>query len=185
MKKNYAIFIVPLAGILVFAGLYWNHASEYEARLEAADQKRQEERQEKLRLETIAKKHAIEEAIAAQDRRKKEKAERDTREAKEKEDRELALQLRTKTREDARKLQDQVRRLQKEIDENKKEIAKVQEERKRVVDEQNFLKDYVKQAEANTQRLSNVLERIAAADKAAEDAARAAAAAAKAATSKK
>jgi hypothetical protein len=49
------------------------------------------------------------------------------------------------------------------------------------VDEQKFLKEYVKKAQANTQSLATVLERIDAADKAAEAAARAAEAAAKAA----
>ena len=63
----------------------------------------------------------------------------------------------------------------------KKELTEVQAEKKRVAEEQAFQKEYVAKAEANAKNVAGVLERIAAADKAAEDAVKAAEAAAKAA----
>lgn len=184
MKKNYVYFIAPLAGLMVFAGVYWNYSSEYKARLERSEKARIEAKNEKIRQENLAKAEAVKSALEAQEKRKKEKKEREEREAKEKELRELALQAKTKAREDARKFQEQVNRLQKDVNATKKEIELIEADKKRSVDEQAFLREYVKKAENNTQTLSMVLERIAAADKAAEDAAKAAAAAAAAAAKK-
>lgn len=181
MKKNYIYFIAPLAGLVIFAGFYWKHSEEYSARLANAEKARIEQRNEKIRQENLAKAEAVKAALEAQERRKKEKAEREEREAKEKADRELAMQARTKAREDARKFQEQVNRLKKDVDALKKDLAEIEADKKRSLDEQAFLKEYVKKAESNTQSLAMVLERIAAADKAAEDAAKAAAAAAAAA----
>ncbi|MDO8545068.1 MAG: hypothetical protein Q7S40_31895 [Opitutaceae bacterium] len=181
MKKNYVYVIAPVAGLVLFAAVYWKYASGYEEKLVAADKARIEQKNEKIRQENLAKAGAVRAALEAQDKRKKEKRAREERDAKEKEQRELAQQARVKAREDARKFQDQVKRLSKEVEENKKELAKIEEDKKRSVDEQKFQREFVKKAEANTQSLSGVLERIAAADKAAEDAARAAAAAAVAA----
>ncbi len=184
MKKNYVYFIAPVAGLAIFAGIYWNYAADYQVRQENQEKARIEAKNEKIRQENIAKSEAVKAAIEAQDKRKKEKKAREERDAKEKEQRELAMQARTKAKEDVRKYQEQVRRLQKEVEENKKELAKIEEDKKRSVDEQGFLREFVKKAEGNTQNLSGVLERIAAADKAAEDAAKAAAAAAAAAAKK-
>jgi hypothetical protein len=181
MKKNQIYFIAPLAGLVIFAGFYWNYSSEYEARLARIETQRVEAKNEKIRQENLAKVEAIKAALEAQEKRKAERKAREEREAREKEARKLAMQARVKAREDARKFQEQVRRLQKEVEEAKKEITKIEEDKKRSVDEQGFLRDFVKKAEGNTQSLSMVLERIDAADKAAkaaEDAARAAAAAA-------
>ena len=64
---------------------------------------------------------------------------------------------------------------------NKAEIAKIKDDQKRSLDEQAFLREYVKRAQGNAQNLTTVLEKIDAADKAFEAAAKAAAEAAKAA----
>lgn len=185
MKKSYVYFLAPLVGVAIFAGVYAQYASGHQARLDAADKKLADAKAEKVKQENIAKKVAVDAALKQQEERKKAKADKEAREAKEREDRELAVAARNKAREESRKFQDNVKRLQKELEETKKDIAKIGDDKKRSADEQQFLKEYVKKAQANTQSLSIVLERIDAADKAAEAAAKAAAEAAKAAAQKK
>lgn len=185
MKKKYTYVIPPLVGLVIFSGIYWNYSAGYQAKLEAGKKAQIEARNERIRQENLAKKEAVEAAIAAQEKRKQEKREREERDARDKEQRELAMQARVKAREDARRAQDQVNRLKKEIADTRKEIARIEDDRKRLLDEQSFQNQYVKQAESNTQSLSTVLQRIAAADKAIDDAAKAAAAAAAAAAKKK
>jgi colicin import membrane protein len=65
---------------------------------------------------------------------------------------------------DQQKLAQQVERLEKDVKVEKEAIAKIEEERKRAVEEENFLKTYVKQAEANTKSLAEVIDKITAAD---------------------
>ena len=79
-----------------------------------------------------------------------------------------------------------MKRNRERVDILKKDLAVVQEdikklegERKRNVDEQAFLKTYVKQAEANARYYYDLLDKISAAEAAALEAAKAAAAAKK------
>lgn len=182
MKKSYVYFLVPLVALIVFFfGFYWNAHKDFEAREEAKIRKVKDEKEAKLLKEAKDREVAVKAAIEMQEKRKKEKQERDAKDARDKEEREKARLAREKAARDADKFQATVTRLKKEIEVEKKEITEVQADRKRTVDEQNFLKEYVKKAEANARNLTGVLERIDAADKAAEAAARAAEAASKAA----
>jgi colicin import membrane protein len=138
-----------------------------------------------LEKEAKDRERAVQEAVALQEKRRAEKKARDEREAVAKEDRDKARQARDKAGKDSDKLEAQIRRIQKEIDQEKTGLTEAKAERKRHGDEETFLKEYVKKAETNVNNLKGVLERIAAADKAAADAARAAAAAAAAAAAKK
>lgn len=179
MKKSYVYFAIPLLFLAVFFfGFYWNAHKDFAAREEAKEKAIRDNKQAKLEKEAKDRKAAVEAAIELQEKRRKEKKERDVREAIAKEDREKARQAREKAARDADKLEQQVGRLKKEIDVEKNELKEVQADKKRTADEHVFLKEYVKKAEANAKSLTGVLERIAAADKAAEDARRAAAAAA-------
>ena len=92
----------------------------------------------------------------------------------EREDRDNALQARNKAANESDRFKRQTERLAKEILAAKEEIAKIEEDKRRSLDEQTFLKDFVKRVEANAKGLTEVLERIAAADLAAEAAAKAA-----------
>jgi len=185
MKKSYVYFVIPLLTLVVFFfGFYWNAHKDYEARGQAKIEKAKAEKEQKLLKEAKDREIAVKSAIEMQEKRKKEKQERDIRDAREKEEREKSRQAREKSARDADKAEATVKRLQKEIEVAKKEIVEAQAEKKRVMDEQNFLKEYVKKAEANTRSLTGVLERIEAADRAAEAARKAAEAAAKAATKK-
>lgn len=166
MKKSYLYFIIPLVLTAIFAVYYWQYASGYEARLAKIDQQKKEERQKKLDDEARARDKAIKDALALAEKRKAEKKAKEELEAKEAAARELAIQERNKAQQDARKYADQVKRLQKDVQDNKDEIAKIEEDKKQLVEEQGFLRDYVKQAEVNVQSLQGVLEKIDAADKA-------------------
>ncbi len=185
MKKSYVYFAAPLIALLVFFfGFYWNAHKNYEQREADKIKAVQDEKRAKLEKEAKDREVAVKAALELQDKRRAEKKARDERETKDKETREQARQAREKASRDADKLEQQVRRVQKEIEAEKKDLIVIQAERKQTVDEQNFLKEYVKKAETNQKSLQGVLERIDAANKAAEDAARAAAAAAAAAAKK-
>jgi colicin import membrane protein len=185
MKKSYVYFVAPLVALVIFFfGFYWNAHKDYEKREAAKVKAVRDARQKKLEKEAEDRAKAVQAAVELQEKRRGERKAREEKDAREKEDREKARQAREKAARDADKFEAQVRRLQKEIEAEKKDLEEVKAERKRVADEETFLKEYVKKAEANAKGLTGVLERIAAADKAAEDAARAAAAAAAAAAKK-
>jgi serine phosphatase RsbU (regulator of sigma subunit) len=178
MKKAYVYFLVPLVGLALFGGLYWQFSSGYEKRLEEKAAVAKKNVEDKLLKEAHDREKAVNDALAAQTKRKAEKAAKEAQKAKEDEEREAATQVYRKTVTEADKLEVQVKRLTKELDDTKAEIAKIEEDKRRFVADAAFLKEYVKKAEANRASLTTVLEKIAAADKAAEDAAKAAAAAA-------
>jgi hypothetical protein len=185
MKKSYVYFIVPFVSMLIFFfGFYRNAHKDFKKR--AVDKVRieREAKDAKLRKEFQDREVAVKAAIELQEKRKVEKKLRDEKDARDKEARENARQAREKAARDADKFEATAKRLQKEIEVEKKEIVEVQAQRQRTVDEQAFLREYVKKAEDNSRNLAGVLERIDAADKAAEAAARAAAAAATAAAKK-
>lgn len=177
MNKVY--IIIPLVALAVFYGFYHNFAKGYEAKIVAAKQKEEEIKKEKARQEVLNREKAIQAAVEAQAKRK---AEREAREKLEEEKR-LARQAAEDKRErafsDRNKLTDQSRRLKKDLEEVQEELKKIELQKKTLIDEQAFLKDYVKQAEANVKYYYDLLEKIAQAEKARADAAAAAAAAAK------
>lgn len=179
MKKTYVYFLVPIIGVIVFGAYYWNFSSGYEAELAKKAAIVRKHKDEKLIKEQKDREQAIKEAVASQERRKAEKAAKEAKDQADAEQRQLAIEARDKANRDQAKLDQQVQRLQKEIKIEQDAIAKIEEDRKRAVEEQAFLKEYVKQAQTNTKSLSEVLDKITAAD-----AARAAADALAAAKSK-
>lgn len=179
MKKTYVYFLVPLIGLIAFGALYWNFSSEYDAREAAKKAAIRQARDEKLAQEAKDREIAIKDALASQERRKIEKAAKEAKEKADAEARQLAIEARDRANREQMKLAQQIERLEKDIKAEKDAIAKIDADRKLAVDEQNFLKDYVKQAEANTKSLTEVLDKITAADKARAEAEAAAAKAAK------
>jgi chromosome segregation ATPase len=177
MNKVY--IIVPLIALAVFGGFYMNFSKGYAAKIEAVQAKEVEEKKLKAKLEVENREKAIQAAIEAQAKRKLE------REAKEKldEDKRTARQTAEDKRErafsDRNKLADQKRRLEKDLLEVKEEVEKIEKQRKTYVDEQAFLKNYIKQAEANVKSYYDLLDKITLAEKARAEAAAIAAAAAK------
>lgn len=164
MKKTHVYFLLPLIGLIAFGAVYWNFSEGYEAEQAKKAAIIREEKQEKLRLEAKNREQAIQEALAAQERRRAEKAAKEAKEKADAEARQLAIEARDKANRDQQKLAQQVERLQKDIKVEEAAIADIQEANKRAVEEQNFLKDYVRQAETNVRSLTEVLDKIAAAD---------------------
>jgi colicin import membrane protein len=172
MKKTYVYFLVPILGLVAFAAVYWNFNRTYEAKL--ADRQRviREQKEEKLRLEAKSREKAIQDALAAQEKRKAEKAAKEAKDQKDQEERQAAIEASRKADRDQQKLSLQVKSLQEQIKTEKDAIAKIQEEQKLAIEEQAFLKNYVKQAQSNQKSLNEVIDKIVAADaaKAAADA---------------
>ena len=177
MNKVY--IIVPLVFLAIFGGFYAQFTKGYKAKIAAVQAKAEADKKEKARIEVENREKAIQAAIEAQAKRKTE------REAKEKleEDKRTARQTAEDQRErafsDYKKFSDQVSRLKKDLVDVQEEVKKIEAEKKTLVDEQAFLKNYVKQAEANVKYYYDLLDKIALAEKARADAAAAAAAAAK------
>jgi hypothetical protein len=173
MKKAY--FLVPLFGVLIFAVVYWNASKGIEAKDLARKHAESDARQKKLQDEVAARQKAYQDAIALADRRRKEKAERDAKAQADVEAREALNTEREKMYREGERLTRQIERQNKDVEAEKEEIAKIEEQKRGFLSEQEFLKSYVRQAETNQKSLEDVLNKIAAAEKAAADAAKAAA----------
>jgi colicin import membrane protein len=165
-KKTLIYFLVPLLGLLGFGAVYWNFNAGYEAKEAAKVAAIKHAKELKLQKEAHDREVAIKDAIAAQDRRKAEKAAKEAKDKADREARQAAVDARDKAYRDQQRLDQQVQRLTKDVTAEKEAIAKLEEDKKRSADEFSFLKEYVKQAESNTKHLTEVIEKIGAADQA-------------------
>jgi len=176
MNKIY--IIVPAILLAIFGGFYVQFDKGFAAKEAATKAKHEAEKKEKARKEVAAREAAIAAAVEATKKRAAERAAKEKIEEEKKNARQAAEDQRTKAFSDSNKFADQVRRLKKDLEDVQAEIKKVEAEKKTLVDEQTFLKNYVKQAEANVKYYYDLLDKIALAEKARADAAAAAAAAA-------
>lgn len=176
MNKLY--IIIPVLGLLAFAAYYSQFNKGHEAKLEAAKLVLENERKAKLQEEIESREKAIQAAIEAQARRKLEREERERVAEQKRVDRQTAEDQRARAFSDRNRLTDQKRRLERELAEVQEEVKKVEAEKKTLQGEQAFLKNYIRQAEANVKYYYDLLDKIAQAEKARADAAAAAAAAA-------
>ncbi|HEY4248005.1 MAG TPA: hypothetical protein VGM64_14235 [Lacunisphaera sp.] len=174
MNKAYLIF--PLIGLLVFGGFYINFDKGYEAKELAIKVKADNEKKAKALQQVADREAAIKAAVEAQAIRKKEREEKERADEAKKLAKQQAEDYRQKTFDDRNKFRDQVARLKRELAEVKETTAKIAEDKKSEVKEEEFLKNYVKLAEANVKYYYTLLDKISAAEKAAADAAAAAAA---------
>jgi hypothetical protein len=178
MKRTYVYFLPPLIGLVIFGAVYWNFSKGYAAREAERIRAEKQRKEDKLRAQAKANEQAIREAVAAQERRKAERLAKEAKDKADKEARAAAVEARDKAYRDQEKFAKQVERLEKEVQAESDAIAKLQADKKKFIEEQAFLRIYVKQAEDNVRSLNQVLDKIIAAD-AARAAADAAAAAAK------
>ncbi|HYC72302.1 MAG TPA: hypothetical protein VEB66_13905 [Opitutaceae bacterium] len=176
MNKIYVI--VPLIGLLLFGGYFWNFNKGYKLK----EQQKREAVEKAVRDKAIEdeknRRIAYDNAIKAQEQRKREKEERDRIEEEKKKQRQDLEDKRERSFNERKKFREQVDRLKKEVAEVDDQIKDVEAEKKSHADEQVFLKNYVKQAESNVKYYYDLLDKIDAAEKA-RAAAEAAAAAAK------
>ncbi len=177
MNKVY--IIVPIILLAVFSGFYISFAKGYEAKIAAQEAKVEADKKEKARQEVLNREKAIQVAIEAQAKRKQEREARERLEEQKRNDRQAAEDRRERAFSDQNRLADQKRRLEKDLAEVNEEVKKVEAEKTNLLAEQEFLKNYVKQAEANVKYYYDLLDKITQAEKARADAAAAAAAAKK------
>ena len=176
---NKAYFIIPLIGVLIFGGFYMNFSRGHEARIAEIKAKSDEVKKGKARQLVIDREKAISAAVEASKLRTEERLRKEMIEEEKKVVRQTAEDKRLSANSDKMKLTDQVRRLKKDLDEVQEEIKKIEQERKTLQDEKAFLATYVKSAESNVKYYYDLLDKIAAAEKARAIEAAAAAAAAK------
>jgi hypothetical protein len=176
MNKVY--FIIPLIGLLIFSGFYYNFTSKYDERIKAEVVRVEQDKKDRAAKDIANREQAIKAAIETQAKRKIEREKKEAIEEAKRVARQEAEDQRLRSYDERNKLRDQVGRLKKDLEEVKAATDKVVEEKKRHIDEEAFLKVYVKQAEANQKYYYDLLDKIAAAEaaKAAADAAAAAAA---------
>lgn len=177
MNKVYILF--PLIALLIFGGFYMSFDKSYAAKQTAIRAKADLEKKDKAQRQVVERETAIKAAVEASAVRAEERKKKEAADEAKKVARQQAEDQRQRSYDDRNKFRDQVVRLKKDLAEVKDVIAKINEEKKRHTDEEAFLKTYVKQAESNVKYYYDLLDKIAAAEKAVADAAAAAAAAAK------
>ena len=164
---NKAYVIGPLIGLLVFGAFYWNFLRGYEARQQKEEVRLMTEKKARIEKELASRQKAIQDAIAAAERRK---VEREAKEKKAEEDRlarQALLDRRLRAYDDVyKRLRPQLDRLKNDAESIKSEIGQLDLQRKQYVDEETFLRTYTKKAQGNVKTYTDELEKIAAAEKA-------------------
>ncbi|MDR1009891.1 MAG: hypothetical protein LBM04_01955 [Opitutaceae bacterium] len=155
--KSY--IILPLAALIAFGAAYWNFERKHEARAAEVREQARIERENKLKAEADARNKGIEEALRLQARRKQEREERDARDKLQKETLQSAIDARDKIHRDVEKNARQIDRLKKEIAAEEKIITGIETDFKAVIAEQDFLKEYIAQAETNQRALEAIIAR--------------------------
>jgi len=169
MNKFYVI--IPFLACLVFGGFYLRFDANYKAEQQRKEDVVRAEVKEKQRRDAEARQTAYQAAIEAQALRKKE---REERERLEEEKKQLRLDLedkRLRAFDERRRMREQVERIRKEVAVVQEEVTKIEAQKKSHQDELAFLKDYVTTTKANMQGYYDLVEKIAAAERAAAKAA--------------
>ena len=162
MNKIY--FAAPVLAMLIFTGVFVTYQTGATERQAIAEKKEKQEKADKLKAEADAKAKAFADAMAAQELRKPERAEKDARELAEKEERQAALDLRDKTFREQDKLAKQMDRLKKEIEAEKAAAAKIPEGIAFIEAAQPVLHGYVAKARDNIKTHETLITQIAAAE---------------------
>ncbi len=164
MNKIY--ILVPLIGMLLFGGYYvkfdngYAEAQRIKNELKNADIKAKKEQDLKNR------EIAYQDAIKAAAERKKQRDEKEAVEADKKEARLQADELRYLTNDERKLAHEQVDLLKKEVAAIQTEVTKYEKEKDDLSKELAAQKQYVQKAEANQKYYYDLLDKIAAADKA-------------------
>jgi hypothetical protein len=163
MNKAYLIW--PLIGLLVFGAFYWNASKGFAERDRQVAIQKEKDRQDRITADLLRRKKAIEDAIKAQEERHaarllKEKKEEDERIA-----RDAMVERRDRAFNDVnRRLRPQLDRLKVDAEAVKEEIKQLELQKKQYVDEETFLRGFVRTAEANVKTYYDLIEKIKVAD---------------------
>jgi len=170
MNKAYIIW--PFVGLLVFGAFYLNFNRTYQEKQRQEQIRIAQEKRDRALKEQQQRKAAIDAANAAVAQRN---AERQAKEEQEEKERQMRIELvdrRNRAFDDVNKrLRPQLERLRNDAGDLKDQIAKLEQEKKEYQNEEAFLREYVRKAEANAQTYVNLIEQLAAAEKARADAA--------------
>ena len=177
-SRKYIYIIPPVIGLVAFVAFFWNWNQGYVKLLEERAAAAERVKEDELRAQNKLRERAIQEAIATQERRKRERLEKEAADRKRLEDRQSAYQVRDKAENDEIRLKEKVDRLAKEVETAKDQIAKIEFDMEDLRGEAVFLQQFTEKAQENVRSLTTVLDKIASADAAAAAAAKAAAAAA-------
>jgi hypothetical protein len=157
--------ILPFAGILAFGYFYQDFAAQDTARAEAVRRADKLKEADKLLAEAEARNKGIEEVRLLQERRKKERAEREARDAARNKARETVLDARARAFSEKERLGSLSKELTKEIAEKEKTLAALAAEKKNADDELAFLQKEIATVTENVREREALLERIETAEK--------------------
>jgi hypothetical protein len=164
MKKIY--FLGPLTALMLFGAVFLNFKNGHREREQARVAEIVAAKEAKLKAEQEVRRVAIEDALRAQDARKKEREAKDAREKEAKEARQLALDTREKAHREQEKLIRQLDRLAKELAAEKAALVKLESMKAEAFAEQAFLREFVSKADASVKKFETVLVQIDAAERA-------------------
>jgi len=170
MKKVHVLF--PLIAMILFGGYWWNYNKQYEAEQEAKKERDRQALVDKREKEAQDRELAIKLAIEKQAEQRRERELREAKRQKEREERQAARETRERADRERQKLRRQAELLDQDIVKETEAVTKLEERKQYLLAEERFLQEYVRQAESNEGGITEVIQRIAAAE-----AARAAAAA--------
>jgi len=174
MKKVYVIF--PALAMLIFFGFWWNFSSQYQAKEAAKKEAIRQEKIAKLEQEALDRKKAIENALALQEIRRAERAEKEAKRQADREQRQADIEARRQADRERQKFARQVTRLEADVYAEKEILTKLEEKKRVLIAEAAFLRKYVDKAQENENDVTKVIQRIVAADAARAKAVAAAAA---------
>jgi hypothetical protein len=164
---NKAYFIWPLIGLLVFGSFYWHASKGFAERDRQVTIQKEKDRQDRITQDLLRRKKAIEDAIKAQEERKAVRLLRDQKEEEERVARDAMVERRNRAFDDVNKrLRPQVERLKTDADSVREEIKQLDLQKKQYVDEETFLRGFVRTAEINVKTYYDLLEKIKVADEA-------------------
>jgi hypothetical protein len=162
MKKSY--YLVPLAALVAFIALHaWSQdgARQREAARAAAALVARDAR---IAAEKAARDAAIAEALVLQEQRQKERAERDAREAAEREIRAAALDTRDTAFREQERLKREAERLRREIAAETEIVTRLQRDHDDLLAEKKHLEALAPRTAATAADLERVLRQIATAE---------------------
>ena len=162
MKKVYVIF--PALALLLFIGYWWNYNKEYEAAKVAQAEADRQALIDKREKEARDRQRAIELALEKQAEQRKEREEREAQRQKEREERQAAKEARDKADRERQKLKRQLELVTEDVKKENEAVAKLEERKQFLIGEEAFLRQYVAKAESNQSALTQVIQKIAAAE---------------------
>jgi len=179
MKKKSSLYLLfPIVLLVLFGAYYWNFSAGYEEKQEARAAQIRKQHEDKIAEDNRLRLKAVNDALAAQKKRKEEREAKAAKEKQEAEELQNALLARDHAQLVSSQLRDKYDRLVREIQNEKSVVEKIEKDKEVQVGDLDFLQIETAKSDSNVQSLSIVLNQVAAADAAYAAAATAAAAAA-------